>query len=171
MTTTTATTTKTALQHQWRRKKNEKQSGNHEKKWSENGPKRPEKDPFRFLKKKTRAQLPLMQNWVHAARTCVQTEVRSATKCQFILLRREKILLWKLRPETLKNDSKIQKNSKISETSKRFQLLPNAFECIPMGPKGSESLDKLAKTSKILRKLWKTSKHFAKKFTKTFFTA
>ena len=69
-----------------------------------------------------------------------------------------------------KKDSKIQKNLKTIR--KRFQLLPNASQCIPMGPNGSESLKKLAKTSKYLWKLWKTSQKLRKtsrKIYKNFF--
>ena len=54
------------------------------------------------------------------------------------------------------------KNLKFSKTSKRFQLLPNASEWVPMGPNGSGSFEKLAKTSKNLRKLWKTSQKLRK---------
>ena len=45
---------------------------------------------------------------------------------------------------------------KVSKTSKRFQLLPNASECIPMGRNGSEWVT-YPKVSKNSRKLRKTS--------------
>ena len=65
-----------------------------------------------------------------------------------------------------KTTQKSKKSQFFSKTSKCFQLCPNACECIPMGPNGSASLEKLAKTSK---KLAKTSKNFVKNFVKSFF--
>ena len=50
----------------------------------------------------------------------------------------------------LKIDSKIQKISKFSKTSKRFQLLPNASECIP---NGAEHVLKPRKTHETFEKL------------------
>ena len=51
--------------------------------------------------------------------------------------------------------------------SECVRMHPNGSEWIPMGPNTSESLEKLAKTSKNLAK---TSKNFAKSLRKTFFT-
>ena len=69
----------------------------------------------------------------------------------------------------VKNDSKIQKISKIFEN---IQTLPIGSECIPMGPNRSESLKKLAKTSKTCENFEKLRKNFEKlreKFCKNFF--
>ena len=68
----------------------------------------------------------------------------------------------------LNNETNIEKNSTISKTPKRFQLLANASEWIRKPRKARENLKKLAKT---LKNFAKTSKNFTKNFTKTSFAA
>ena len=74
--------------------------------------------------------------------------------------------------ERWKTIQKSKKSQNYSKTSKRFQLLPNAPQCIPlvrMGPNTSESLKKNANTSKNIAKTSrKTSRNvLSKRFTRS----
>ena len=78
----------------------------------------------------------------------------------------KKVFSEKLRPKTLKNDSKMQKITKFFEN---VQTLPNASECVRMHPNGSGRIqmgpstsENFENTAKTLKNLAKTSKIFAK---------
>ena len=87
----------------------------------------------------------------------------SIATCTGILCREKSFI--KITSKNTENRFKTRKNPIFSKTSKRcVQMHPNGFEWIRMGLNASESLEKLAKTSKKLRKLRE------KKFVNTFFT-
>ena len=69
----------------------------------------------------------------------------------------------------LENEPKIKEKSKFVETFKRFQLLPNASECIPVGPNGSEHAQKPRKTRGNFEKPRENFEKLRENFRKNFF--
>ena len=79
----------------------------------------------------------------------------------------------KLRPETLKNDSKIKKKLKIfrkrPNSSNCFRMRPNASQWVRMDPNGSEHVRQPRKTREIFEKTCKNFEKLHENFRKNFF--
>ena len=85
----------------------------------------------------------------------------------------EKSVLWNLRPETLKNDSKIQKNSNFFENvqnvSNCFRMRPNASQWIRMDQNGSEHIQKPRKTRENFEEPRENFETLCENFRKNYF--
>ena len=71
----------------------------------------------------------------------------------------------------LNTTQKSKKSQSFSKTSKRFELLPNASECIPMGPNGSKHVRKPRKTHENFEQPLENFPKLRENFRKNFFTA